>query len=116
MEKETAKTDGNDNKNDIMVSITLQVFANLRDILDTKEEIIKVPQGITIYEFFKLIRDRSGKYRKFYEEIWDENSDKLKKYVKVIVDGKILMPGDIIRYKITEGIKAIAVFPPIGGG
>ncbi|WP_457556702.1 MoaD/ThiS family protein [Candidatus Harpocratesius sp.] len=107
-----------DEKINEKVSVEVRVFANLRPLTKFKKRIYSVPKGITIRELLDEISQSILYNREFLEETIDFSTqpEQLKKYVKIILNGRILFTEFALTTQIEENPSVVAIFPPIGGG
>ena len=98
------------------IRIKFRVFANLRDILGFKETFIDILKGSSVRELLHIIRDTYPNGPEFVHNVIDSNEEKVLSYVKILINGRILMGENILDTQITEDESVIAIFPPVGGG
>ena len=98
------------------IQIEFRIFANLRDILGFKDTSIDIIKGSSIRDFLNIISDKYPNGPEFVHNVIDSNEEKVLPYVKILIDGRILMGEDILGTKITEDKSVISIFPPVGGG
>lgn len=99
-----------------LIKIDFRIFANLRDILGFKETFIDILKRSSIRDFLNIISDKYPNGREFVRNVIDSNEEKVLPYVKILIDGRILMGDNILDTKITKDKSVIAIFPPVGGG
>ncbi len=98
------------------MEIEVRVFANLREILGTKQIHLKFNTEPTIREVLNEIRARFPSGEAFFAELYDSTTDSIKDFVKIMVNGKILFKEEALNYKVKGENIVIAIFPPVGGG
>ena len=98
------------------IRIEFRIFANLRDILGFKIIFIEIVKGSSIREFLHIIGDKYPDGPEFVRNVIDFESKDVLPYVKILIDGRILMGDNILEIQITKNNCVIAIFPPVGGG
>jgi len=98
------------------IRIEFRIFANLRDILGFKVIFIDILKGSSIREFLNVIRDKYPNGPEFVRNVIDFEKKDVLPYVKILIDGRILMGDNILDTQITKNKSVIAIFPPVGGG
>ena len=99
-----------------ILKIEIRIFANLRDILKFKQRIYEFQVGLTVMEVLSYLGKKEMNGAQFLQEIIDHNTNDLKPYVKIILNGRILFPDKALNTKISVDPTVFAIFPPIGGG
>jgi molybdopterin converting factor small subunit len=99
------------------ITIDVRIFASLREVIGVKKFSITIKKGITIREFLALIEEKFETGKKFVDELIDpDNIDRVRDYVKFMINGNILFHDKILDSTIDTDGAVIAIFPPIGGG
>ncbi len=98
------------------IRIEFRIFANLRDILGFKIIFIDLLKGASIRDFLHTIRDKYSNGPEFLRNVIDLERNDVLPYVKILIDGRILMGDNILETQITKNESVIAIFPPVGGG
>ncbi len=98
------------------IRIEFRVFANLRDILGFKETFIDILKGSSIRDFLNIISDKYPNGPEFVHNVIDLEKNDVLPYVKILIDGRILMGDNILETQIIKNKSVIAIFPPVGGG
>jgi molybdopterin converting factor small subunit len=99
-----------------LLKIEFRIFANLRDILGFKIILIDILKGTSIRKFLHLISDKYPDGPEFLRNVIDLEKKDVLPYVKILIDGRILMGDNILDTQITKDKSVIAIFPPVGGG
>jgi len=99
-----------------LLKIEFRIFANLRDILGFKIIFLDLLKGTSIREFLHLISDKYPDGPEFLRNVIDLEKKDVLPYVKILIDGRILMGDNILDTQITKDKSVIAIFPPVGGG
>nr|MDO8098274.1 ubiquitin-like small modifier protein 1 [Candidatus Njordarchaeota archaeon] len=96
-----------------MIKVKVRIFATFRDIVGIKETDLQLPSNDTIRS---LVQTLSNKYSqgKLEREVFDE-SGKVQKYVKILVNGRDIDFIDGPSTQLKDG-DIVAMFPPVGGG
>lgn len=107
-----------DNLKSSTVQVELRIFANLRQFTDFKKKIFRVKKGTKIGDFLKEIAPSLPQGDEFLEEVIDQLTTPpiLRKYVKIILNGRILFTKKALYTPINQDNSVVAIFPPIGGG
>ena len=108
-----------DQTSSLSLHVDVQIFANLRDIAGYKRRSFYLEKGSTIRDLFLQIAAGIPRGAEFLDETTENNVTLLKKYVKVILNGRILFTEQALDTSITslEGSEVVvAIFPPVGGG
>jgi molybdopterin synthase sulfur carrier subunit len=97
----------------LLINIKVRIFAAFRDILGIKETDLQFPSNITVRS---LVQTLSNKYSqgKLERQVFDE-SGKVQKYVKILVNGRDVDFLDGPSTQLKDG-DILAMFPPVGGG
>jgi molybdopterin synthase sulfur carrier subunit len=97
----------------LLINVKVKVFATFRDILGLKETDLQFPSNITVRS---LVQTLSNKYSqgKLERQVFDE-SGKVQKYVKILVNGRDVDFLDGPSTQLKDG-DILAMFPPVGGG
>ncbi|MHA1718019.1 MAG: MoaD/ThiS family protein [Promethearchaeota archaeon] len=98
------------------ITIELRIFANLRDILGFKITKLDITKGSTIRDLLFYIRDNFSAGADFIQNVLDSTGEKMLPYVKILINGRILMGSNLLKTEINEENSVIAIFPPVGGG
>lgn len=98
------------------IRIEFRIFANLRDILGFKIIFIDIIKGSSIREFLNVIRDKYPNGPEFLRDVIDLEKKDVLPYVKILIDGRILMGDNILETQIMKDNSVVAIFPPVGGG
>ena len=99
------------------ITIDVRIFASLRAVLGVKSFPMQIKSGTNIRQFLSIIEEEFETGKDFVKEIMDPDPpDRVKDYVKFVINGKILFSDDILDTKIDSEGAVIAIFPPIGGG
>lgn len=98
------------------ITLDVRVYANLREFTGFKDTKVEVPVGISIRELFPLVSKLSHNPEGFLDGVFEPDTKKVKQYFKVIINGKILMPDDILDTTVEKNNTIVAIFPPVGGG
>jgi len=99
-----------------LIQIEFRIFANLRDILEFKIIFIEIIKGSSIREFLHIIRDKYTNGPEFLRNVINLEKKDVLPYVKILIDGRILMGDNILETQIIKDKSVIAIFPPVGGG
>jgi len=96
-----------------LIKVKVRIFATFRDIVGIKETDLQLPSNDTIRS---LVQTLSNKYSqgKLEREVFDE-SGKVQKYVKILVNGRDIDFIDGPSTQLKDG-DIVAMFPPVGGG
>jgi len=63
-----------------------------------------------------IICDKYPNGPEFLHNVIDLEKKDVLPYVKILIDGRILMGDNILDTKISKDKSVIAIFPPVGGG
>ena len=63
-----------------------------------------------------IIGDKYPDGPEFLRNVIDSEKKEVLPYVKILIDGRILMGDNILGTQITKDKSVIAIFPPVGGG
>lgn len=96
-----------------MINIKVRIFAAFRDILGIKETDLQFPSNITVRSLIQALSNRYSQ-GKLERRIFDE-SGKVQKYVKILVNGRDVDFLDGPSTQLKDG-DVLAMFPPVGGG
>jgi len=107
---------GNENIMEDLIKIEFRIFANLRDILGFKIIFLDIIKGTSIRDFLHIISDKYPNGPEFVRNVIDLEKNDVLPYVKILIDGRILMGYNILESQITKNKSVIAIFPPVGGG
>jgi len=99
-----------------IIKIEFRIFANLRDILGFKIVFLDVKKGISIRDFLHIISDKYPDGPEFLRNVISFENKEVLPYVKILIDGRILMGENILDTQITKNECVVAIFPPVGGG
>jgi len=99
-----------------LIKIEFRIFANLRDILGFKIIFLDILKGSSIREFLHIIGDKYPDGPEFLRNVIDSEKKEVLPYVKILIDGRILMGDNILDTQIIKDKSVIAIFPPVGGG
>lgn len=99
-----------------LIKIEFRIFANLRDILGFKIIFIDIIKGSSIRDFLNIISEKYPNGPEFLRNVIDFEKKDVLPYVKILIDGRILMGDNILDTQITKEKSVIAIFPPVGGG
>lgn len=99
-----------------LIKIEFRIFANLRDILGFKIIFIDIIKGSSIRDFLQIISNKYPKGPEFIRNVIDLEKKDVLPYVKILIDGRILMGDNILETQIIKDKSVIAIFPPVGGG
>ena len=99
-----------------LIQIEFRIFANLRDILGFKIIFIEILKGTSIRDFLRIISNKYPKGPEFLRNVIDLERKDVLPYVKILINGRILMGDKILDTQIIKNETIIAIFPPIGGG
>ncbi|QEE14522.1 MoaD/ThiS family protein [Promethearchaeum syntrophicum] len=99
-----------------IIKIEFRIFANLRDILGFKIVFIDILKGSSIRDFLHIINEKYPNGPEFLRNIIDFEKNDILPYVKILIDGRILMGENILDTPITKNKSIVAIFPPVGGG
>lgn len=91
--------------------MNVKLFATFRDIINSKEVDIPVPESLTVKQ---LIQGLIKQFPAFESELFNEN-DELKPFTHIFVNGRNIIHLDGLNTKITKS-DDIALIPPVGGG
>ena len=108
----------NPDQDQIDIKVEVRVFANLRDLTQFKKNFYIIKKGDTIGALLQDIARSLPQSQKFLQEIIDfsEPIPILRKYFKVILNGRILFTEQALNTPIVKVNSVVAIFPPIGGG
>jgi len=95
------------------VKITVQYFANLREIVGQREEIVTLSNETSVLELLQLLAARHGK--DFEQYVFEPKSGTPKAFLQFLVDGRSIMRLDGLRTAVPDNSK-FAIIPPVGGG
>ena len=98
------------------IRIEFRIFANFRDILGFKINFLDIIKGTSIRDFLQIISDKYPDGPEFVRNVIDLEGKDVLPYVKILIDGRILMGDNILETQITKDKSVIAIFPPVGGG
>lgn len=99
--------------------VDVQIFANLRDYTGYKRRSFYMEKESTIKALLLQIAAGIPRGAEFLDETTENDVSILKKYVKVILNGRILFTEQALETIITsiEGSETVvSIFPPVGGG
>ncbi|MBU2055185.1 MAG: MoaD/ThiS family protein [Proteobacteria bacterium] len=93
------------------MKVTFRAFANLREIVGSKEQEISLPEGETVGGLLKgLCEAHPGLERKIFDA-----PGRIKPFIIVLKNGRSINSLQNLDTVIDEG-DVIALFPPIAGG
>ena len=117
---ESKPTSSDDQTSNPSIHVGVQIFANLRDYTGYKRQSFDMEKESTIKALLLRIAAGIPRGAEFLDETTENNVSILKKYVKVILNGRILFTEQALETIITsiEGSDeaVVAIFPPVGGG
>jgi molybdopterin synthase sulfur carrier subunit len=96
-----------------LINVKVKVFATFRDILGLKETDLQFPSNITVRSLVQALSDKYSQ-GKLERQVFDE-SGKVQKYVKILVNGRDVDFLDGPSTQLKDG-DILAMFPPVGGG
>jgi len=99
-----------------LIKIEFRIFANLRDILGFKIIFLDILKGSSIRDFLHVISNNYPNGPEFLRNVISLENKEVLPYVKILIDGRILMGKNILDTQITKNVCVVAIFPPVGGG
>jgi molybdopterin synthase sulfur carrier subunit len=93
------------------MKITLRTFADIREIVGTKEQELSLPEGVTVGALLGFLCEAHPALR---EKLFDP-AGKLKPYMIILKNGRNITSLQQLDTAI-DGGDVIAVFPPVAGG
>ena len=98
------------------IRIEFRIFANFRDILGFKINFLDIIKGTSIRDFLQIISDKYPDGPEFVRNVIDLERNEVLPFIKILIDGRILMGDKILETQILNDKSVIAMFPAVGGG
>lgn len=97
------------------MQVSVRFFTSLREIVDKKEEILKLAEGakVTVETVLKTLAQRHGKH--FVEYVYDSKTGEPRGFLQFLVNGKSVSTMNGMETALEDG-DVLAILPPVGGG
>ena len=94
------------------MKIKVQYFASLRELLNLREEVLDLRDGLDVAAVLTLLAERHGQKLRAY--VFD-SAGAPKQHLQFLIDGKSITTLSGLKSILHDG-SAFAIIPPVGGG
>lgn len=95
------------------MKIRVQYFAQIREIVGIREEILDLNEGVSAGELLRKLCDRHG--GKFEEYVFEPTTGHPKPFLQFMLDTESIASAGGLSTKLKDG-SSFAIIPPVGGG
>ena len=92
--------------------MTVQYFAIIRELVDLREEVLNLKDGMTVLELLTFL---SSKHQKLKEYIIDPATGEPRTSIQYLLGDKLISALNGFSTKLQDG-NVFAIIPPVGGG
>jgi MoaD family protein len=93
--------------------VKVQYFAYIRELVNKREEILDVKDGISVGELLGALVELHG--QKLKEQLFDSETGNPKPYLQFLVDETPILKLNGFSTRLSDE-SVFAVIPPVGGG
>jgi MoaD family protein len=95
------------------LNVKVEYFAIIREITNTNEETIEVPDNTSVLNFLDLLAKKHGV--KFRDYVFDSSTGKPRPYLQFLLNEESIMTQNGLATIMKDG-SVFAIIPPVGGG
>ncbi|HYW00938.1 MAG TPA: MoaD/ThiS family protein [Candidatus Acidoferrum sp.] len=94
------------------MKVTVQYFAIIRELVNLREEVLNLKDGITVLELLAFL---SSKHEKLKEYIIDPKTGEPRTSIQYLLGDKLISALNGFSTTLQDG-SVFAIIPPVGGG
>ena len=94
------------------MNVKVQYFAIVREIVNLRDEVLDLTQGISVLELLKLLVKRHTQSKDY---VFDPTTQNPRSYLQFLIDNNLVSNLNGFETKLTQDC-TFAIVPPVGGG
>jgi len=94
------------------MNVKVQYFAIVREIVNLRDEVLELTQGITVLDLLKLLVTRHAQLKDY---VFDPKTEYPRSYLQFLVDNNLVSNLKGFETRLTQDC-TFAIVPPVGGG
>jgi molybdopterin converting factor small subunit len=94
------------------MNVKVQYFAMVREMVNLRDEVLNLTQGITVLDLLKIIVTRHTQLKDY---IFDSKTAYPRSNLQFLVDDNLISALKVFETRITQDC-TFAIIPPVGGG
>ena len=94
------------------MNVKVQYFAIVREMVGLRDEVLNLPEGITVLDLLKIIVTRHSQLKEY---IFDPKTEYPRPNLQFLVDDNLISALKGFETSMTQDC-TFAIIPPVGGG
>jgi len=95
-----------------IMNVKVQYFAIIREIVNLHDEVLTLPEGITVLDLLKIIVTRHTQLKNY---VFDPKTEYPRPNLQFLLDDNLISALKGFETRITQDC-TFAIIPPVGGG